>query len=257
MRRSLLLVAVVPFACAGRGPHGARPRVDVQWTEASGPRLEAAAFAVPGERLLYEGRWMGAAIGRVTVEVGGAYTVRGHRMLAGRTVAESSGLAAVFSGLWWQLDTTVDLDTGLPTTWNDRWSVTFGGERDHGTWEHTCSPDSSRHDLHSAVAMIRGWEPQPGQHGWMSVDIGGGFSVELAAAGGEWLPEFDRPALRYEGRALIGERHPFTVWISDDAERVPLRVDLHTRWGLVSLVLRRYQGEAAPVQRFDDGPSPL
>jgi hypothetical protein len=93
----------------------------------------------------------------------------------------------------------------------------------------------------------------------MAVDIGGDFDIVLAFAGGEFMPEFDRAAIRYEGRAIIDRHYPFTFWISDDAERLPLRLDMQTRWGKVSVVLRRYDraDDDRPTQRFDDGPSPL
>ncbi len=259
MRPAVALLCLA--ACAGnRGPRvQARPRVPVQWEGGDAAELATRAFAVPGERLIYEGRWMGAAIGRVVVEVGGQQTVRGHRVMSGRSTAESDGLSAVFSNLWWELESTVDMDSGRPLQSVDRWSIVIGGERDKGRFEDIWYPGDTRHNLHSAVAAIRGWDPLPGQRVGFRLDVGGSFDIELAFAGGEWLPEFDRPAIRYEGRATIDRTYPFTFWIADDAQRIPLRLDMQTRWGKVSVVLRRYDraDDDRPTQRFDDGPSPL
>jgi uncharacterized protein DUF3108 len=260
MMRAPAIAVICLVGCAGRGAGPApqvRPAVAVQWNDAEGQPLRAPAFAVPGERLLFEGRWLGVAIGRLAVEVGGEHTVRGHRMISGRTVAESDGMAAVFSSLWWQHDSTIDMDAGRPVQGTDRWSVGFGGDRDHGTFQQS-RWDDDQYDLHGAVAAIRGWDPVAGERRRLRVDIGGSFTIELASAGGQYLPGYRRAAIRYEGRALIDRNYRFTFWVSDDAERVPLRLDMHTRWGVVSLVLRRYDGPGdRPAQRFGDDPSLL
>ncbi|HTM20569.1 MAG TPA: DUF3108 domain-containing protein [Kofleriaceae bacterium] len=245
-------------ACAGvhRPVPQARSRVAVAWDQGQAEPLHAPAFAQPGERLLFEGRWLGVAIGRVSVDVGGVRTVRGHRVISGRSVAESDGMSAVFSSLWWQLDSTIDLDTGRPLQATDRWNILFGGERDHGSWNQS-SWDDDQYNLHSAVAAIRGWDPAPGERRRLRVDIGGQFTIELASAGGEYLPAYGRAALRYEGRALIGETYGFTFWISDDAERIPLRLDMQTHWGRVSLRLRRYEPPDRAPRRFGGDPALL
>lgn len=259
MRPLPLAVVCLLAGCAGARPGAqARPRVAVDWERGGVEPLKPRAFAIPGERLIYEGRWMGAAIGRVVVEVGGWSAGQGRRLLGGRSVAESDGLSAVFSQLWWELETELDVDSGMPVRAIDRWSIVMGGDRDHGTYEHTWSAGETRHNLHSAVSAVRGWDPAPGERRRLSVEIGGWFDVELASAGGEYLQEFERPAIRYEGRAFIGKTYGFTFFVSDDAERVPLRLDMETHWGPVSLVLRRYDRAGdRPTQRFDGGPSPL
>jgi hypothetical protein len=261
------LVAAVCLAgavagCAGKRPGqraAAQPRVAVDFDGGDDQPLQSRPYAAPGERLIYEGRWMGIAIGRVTVEVGGERNVRGRRLMSGRSVAESDGMAAVFSELWWELETTMDMDSARPVSSIDRWSVVIGGERDKGEYEDIWFDDGLlRHNLHTAVASIRGWNPAPGQRVTLDLDIGGTFEIDLASAGGEYMAAFDRPAIRYEGRTELDREYRFTFWVSDDADRLPLRLDMQTRWGKVSIVLRRYErpGERA-VRRFDDGPSPL
>lgn len=51
----------------------------------------------------------------------------------------------------------------------------------------------------------------------------------------------NRPAVRYDGN--VEDKHRFTVWISDDVARVPLKMRAATKLGVVEAELVHY---AAP-----------
>ncbi len=74
----------------------------------------------------------------------------------------------------------------------------------------------------------------------MRVRIDGRFSIELMLAGHEYVQFAHRAALRFEGKADIGRGYRFTFWLSDDARRVPLRIEFATKWGQASVQLVAY-----------------
>jgi hypothetical protein len=87
-------------------------------------------------------------------------------LLSGR-IAESDGMSALFSDLWWSRDHGGRTACPLQTT--DRWSVVFGGKRDHGANERRWDEGENRHNLHSAVVALRGWNPEPGE--WIHLPL--------------------------------------------------------------------------------------
>ena len=109
------------------------------------------------------------------------------------------------------------------------------------------------HDAHSAMADLRHWRPQLGAQ--RSVFIIGGrrlWRIDLTAANAEVVGTAlgNRKAQRLNGKAyrargdLSVDTGPpgrtFSVWISDDGDRVPLRVTAETELGSVEIDLQEY-----------------
>ena len=109
------------------------------------------------------------------------------------------------------------------------------------------------HDAHSAMAQLRGWKATPGTT--RSVHVIGGrrlWRVDVTYIGEETIGTLagNRRAVVYEGVSYRAKRdltpvvnkpaRKFRVWLSDDADRVPLKVVAKTELGEVSMQLTDY-----------------
>ena len=109
------------------------------------------------------------------------------------------------------------------------------------------------HDAHSAMANLRHWRPEPGERRTVFI-IGGRrlWRIDLTAGGSEVVGTAlgNRKTQRLNGRAfrargdLSVDAGPpgrtFSVWMSDDGDRVPLRVTAQTELGSVEIDLQEY-----------------
>jgi|JI10StandDraft_1071094.scaffolds.fasta_scaffold12394_11 hypothetical protein len=109
------------------------------------------------------------------------------------------------------------------------------------------------HDAHSAMATLRVWQAPTGTTQTMWV-LGGRriWKVELTLGPTEVIHTFagNQPAIRLDGRATRAHanltvdpsRPPrtFSVWLSDDADRVPFRVVAATELGDVLIEMVEY-----------------
>jgi hypothetical protein len=107
-------------------------------------------------------------------------------------------------------------------------------------------------DAHTAMAATRTWDAEPGDT--LALWLAGGKRIwhsQLTMIGPEVIGTDDgnRAALRIDGigrrmkRDLAPDKQAprtFSVWLSDDADRVPLRVAAHTEYGDVELTLAGY-----------------
>ena len=216
----------------------------------SAPASKAAAVSAavplvrlhgnPGETMEFVVTLRGLTIGRVQTAVGQPGWVNGRRSIIVKSRATVEGLIAVFSEYLGELTTTLDLERGTPIEMHKEEWMVLDGNRDHNEYHRTWSDET--HDPHSAAGVLRGWRSQPGDRGAVTMWFGGGSTVEVIDAGRVVFPDGNRPAVLYEGTAE-GD-HRFTVWISDDAARVPLRMQASTKFGVVNAELVHY--EAAP-----------
>jgi hypothetical protein len=199
-----------------------------------------AALVIPGEAMEYRVHLRGFAIGLVQVAVGRAGWIAGREAIILRSHGTSSGLAALFSELTYELKTTLDVARGLPIENVEESTLVFGGETERERDEDTWSADDRHHDLHSIATAMRGWRSRPGVRASFETRIGGArIEAEIWEAGREYLPAVRTRAVRYDGIAL--EKYRFAVWISDDALRVPVALEAETRWGTVAVKLVEYE----------------
>lgn len=191
-----------------------------------------APLAVPGEAMVYEVSLRGLHVARVQVAVGQPGWYEGKRAIIVKSHGETEGLIALLGDLDWTLETTVDLDRGLPLTSVEDAVVTFRGKT--RTAHDVATEDG--HDLHSSILALRGWRSSLNQHTELDTEIAGAqIELELHDAGTEWLA---KPAVRYEG--VAHDKFPFKFWVSDDTARVPLRMQTATKWGEVVVALVEY-----------------
>jgi hypothetical protein len=101
-------------------------------------------------------------------------------------------------------------------------------------------------DMQSALMLLRAWRPRLGEEAYFYAVLGRRlWRVDVSSAGPEMIGTEQGPQLshRIEGVAVrlwqpdeVTPRH-FSVWLSEAAERVPLRVVADASFGEVSLTL--------------------
>jgi hypothetical protein len=113
--------------------------------------------------------------------------------------------------------------------------------------------DAQIHDAHTAMAQLRGWRAQPGAKRTVFV-VGGRrlWRIDVTYAGQDTIGSAigNRRAIRFTGESYRARRdfspetakpsRTFTVWLSDDADRVPLRVAAKTELGDIVMELTEY-----------------
>jgi hypothetical protein len=121
---------------------------------------------------------------------------------------------------------------------------------------HGAVPEAAfPHDLQSSLLLLRGWRPRLGETGFFYVVLGRRlWRTEVTYAGPQMLQTSRTPRLthRFDGVSVrlwqpseIEPRH-FSLWLSEDADRVPLRMVADASFGEVTLTLTgRRQNDVA------------
>ena len=227
----------------------------------------------PGEAMTFEVSLAGIVGGEGAFAVGELEQLDGKKQLAVRSRLATVGAAALLKKVVDDATTWVDVETGLPTNLTS--DVTMGGDRfvaqcrfDGGKvavdfWRNQ-QPEPTRtgfdfgpddaHTAHSIMAALRSWRPAPGTT--RTVYVVGGRRIwrsDLVFVGKESIPTRlgTRAAARLDGVAMRSrpdrsiddkaKRREFSVWLSDDADMVPLRVKSTTELGDVLIELTDYQ----------------
>jgi hypothetical protein len=226
----------------------------------------------PGESMAFEVHLGGMLAGEAALAVGEVGDFEGHRAVVVKSRAATVGAAALIKKVVDEATTVVDIDSGRPlkldtlveqdgkqTTAEARFAGTIANvtyTRSDDPKPHSFKIDFGAltvHDTHSAMAQIRGWRGVPGAT--RSVFVVGGrrlWRVDVRFAGVETIGSAlgNRRAVHFTGasfraRANFGLEsakpvRTFSVWLSDDADRVPLKVTAHTELGEVSMDLTEY-----------------
>jgi hypothetical protein len=228
------VLAVLLSACATKQVatihHDAQPV-----TAASAIRPHAVA----GERMEYEVTALGTVFGRVQTGVGVPGLVDGRPTLIVRSNGTTTGVIDLLGQMTWEMTTTIDLATGYAVHELEDLTATRRADG-HQKRYHADRPfvPGQHHNAHSAVGVLRGWRSQIGDELQMSVYFGDDvLSIELRDSAREIIGT--TPAVRYDGRA--GTKWAVTGWVSDDADRVPLRLRADTVLGPIEINLVRYE----------------
>jgi len=233
----------------------------------------------PGETMAFEVRLAGIVAGEAQLAVGALGDYQGHRAVVVKSRAATAGAAALIRHIVDEATTVIDMDTGRPLALETRVeqgdSQTFATakftanvadityQKSTETEPHRMRLDFSRgavlgpgatvHDAHSAMAQLRGWRATPGTRRTVFV-VGGRrlWRIDVTYAGRDTIGSAigNRSAIRFAGesyrvRADFSPETPrptrtFSVWLSDDADRVPLKVAAKTELGDVVMSLTEY-----------------
>ena len=227
----------------------------------------------PGEMMAFEVQLAGVLVGEAQLAVGEVGVVNGRRVVVVKSRAATAGAAALVKKIVDEATTVIDADNGAAISVET--NVEMGAKKTVATASFTPTyaevkfqrnedkapsvfrVDTTRaklHDAHSAMAQLRGWKAAPGTVRAVSV-IGGRrlWHVEVKYVGEETIggAAGNRRAVVYEGVSFRARRdlqpettkpsRKFRVWLSDDADRVPLKVVANTELGEVVMMLTDYQ----------------
>lgn len=238
MRFSLVHLALLALALVGCAVAPAATPAPASKAVAASPAVTLTRLhGNPGETMEFLITLRGITVGRVQTAVGQPGWINGRHAIIVKSRAVAEGVIAVFTEYLGELTTTLDLEANLPIDMRKEEWMVFNGKRDHNEYQRSWDDDET-HDFHSAAGILRGWRSRPGDRGTAKMWFKGGVDVEVVDAGRVVFPTGNRPAVRYEG--TVGDEHRFTVWISDDEARVPLRMHAATEWGAVVAELVDY-----------------
>jgi hypothetical protein len=268
MGRASVWLLVAMTGCAGAEamtlPQSAKPGVVATSTNEVGLN--------PGETMAFEVRLGGVLAGEAALAVGEIGEFEGKRAVVVKSRANTAGAAALLKRISDEATTVIDMASGRPlkldtiVEMGQRKTVAeakFTGTIADVTYKRSDDPTPHNykinfgtqtvHDTHSAMAQIRGWRPAPGTT--RSVFVVGGrrlWRVDVKFIGIETVGSAvgNRRAIKFEGASFRAKPNftietdkpmrTFSVWLSDDADRVPLRVLANTELGDVTVDLTEY-----------------
>ncbi len=238
---------------------------------------QVAPLYVAGESITWEVTFRGLEGGRARLAVGTPAQVGGLAVLPLRADAESSGLLAIVKTMKDDWAAWVDVASGLPLrTVGD---ANTSGKQLHveAIFDHAASradidisidarrqkltrrlPSGETYDPLGAILLLRGWDAPDGAR--TSFHTLGGrtlWHTELLVEGREVRATRlgKQPCVRMVGRSrrllpslLVDQkRQPrsFTVWFTDDARRVPVKIVAHTELGDLAVDATSY--DAPPL----------
>lgn len=124
---------------------------------------------------------------------------------------------------------------------------------------HSDVPEGAEpHDLHSGLLLLRGWRPRLGEQAYFYVVLGRRpWRVEVTSRGPEMLKVGEDPRLSYRIDGLAtrlwqpekAASKRFSIWLSEDSERVPLRMVADASFGQVTLQLTDAEAGGACRER--------
>lgn len=227
----------------------------------------------PGETMAFEVHLAGMLAGEAQLAVGEIGTVDGKEVLLVKSRAATAGAAALVKKISDEATTVIDVATGKPISLDavivngeKRMTATakFNGSSANVTYQRAHDPAPKNlvlnfgsvtvFDSHTAMAQLRGWKAQKGAQRTVFV-IGGRrlWRVDVTHAGEETIGSAlgNRKAVVYEGSGYrmkgntmqVDTKKPgrtFRVWLSDDADRVPLKVVAKTELGDIVMELTDY-----------------
>lgn len=282
---ALLACACLPLAACG-GPAAARPAQPAgeppPETLIPGRLDSAQPFFIPGETMSFELSYQGILMGRAVLAVGHPGMVDGRSVLIIRSLFETAGAVKIFKSLRDDVRTHLDWRTGAPIehsselTTSDRHiqaSTQLTGELAIIHYQRDDKPvrlirvvlprGETVHDMHSILGALRNWDPVPGatvhvysisgRRVWRSELRFEASETVRTAMGLRAALRIDGVATRLEHRTLEPDpKKPprgITLWLSDDARRIPLRVVARTEYGELQAELVDYQRPEPTLSR--------
>ncbi|MEO8704586.1 MAG: DUF3108 domain-containing protein [Kofleriaceae bacterium] len=261
MRAALVALLV---GCAGADATPLSPAAP-----ASHPALELGFH--PGENMTYEVQLAGVLVGEAQLAVGEIGMVDGKRAVVVKSRAATAGAAALLRKMVDESTTVIDVATGRPMQIDtlvvngDKQTVAnakFTGQTAEVVYQFSGRPAQTLKldfktetvlDMHTAMAALRGWRATPGTQKTVFI-IGGRrlWRIDLKYIGEETIGSKvgNRRSVVLEGTSFRARRNlqvestkatrTFRVWLSDDADRVPLKVSAKTELGDIVMDLLEY-----------------
>ncbi len=235
-------------------------------------------LVTPGERMAYRLTLRGMELGSFGIAVGDIVELGGKRAVQVQAQAKSSGLAKMVADVDDRFISWVDVETGRPvrfevyeqteknSTDRDHVVVDFAArDGDHVPIHYGINDEPQKTlqqkvsqpevwDYNAFLLALRSWEGKPGstatlevfrsRYLWRIVVTLGHKGTLVTELGELPVIRFDAHTVKLDrnGVKWVGqEERDFSVWISDDDGRVPLKLDAKTDYGAVMMDIVEYQ----------------
>jgi hypothetical protein len=265
MRAASLLLAAA-CGCAG---------AEAMTTQQPGAAAAEPKFELglnPGESMSFEVRLAGILAGEAQLAVGEIGEVDGRQAIVVRSRAATAGAAALIKKISDEATTVIDVTNGRPISVDTlvvqgdkqiKATAKFSGPIAVVTYQRPGEAEARTatlnfgnaqvHDAHTAMAQLRSWRGTKGQ--MRTVYVVGGrrlWRIDVTYAGEETIGSAvgNRRAIVFDGKSyrarnnltIEGDKpaRTFKVWLSDDADRVPLKVVATTELGDIVMDLLEY-----------------
>lgn len=275
MRFALLLLPLV--AACGPKPTAPAPTGPTASNAPTGELPKGPPLATPGERMTYSVELRGIELAQMTVAIGDVVDLAGKRTILVQAHAQSVGFVNLVAAVNDTFTSWIDVQTGRSLRFavdeyqtNSKTNVEHtvidlaGREGDTVPIQFRLNDEAPKDepqkvsdpdvwDWNSFLLALRAWEGPTGtdqpmqifrsRYLW-NVDVKIGPKGRLATQLG------DLPALRFDAHTYKYTREltktgdderDFSVWISDDADRVPLQLQAQTDYGAVTMHIIDYQ----------------
>jgi hypothetical protein len=267
---------LISLVCACGGANHGDPSVPHSPPVAAATLPSGAPFVTPGERMSYTLALGEMQLATYDVAVGDITDVAGKRAIVVQSHAKAIGLVKMVANIDDTFTSWIDVTNGRPLRWVvDEFATKSTDKERTEARMYERSGDMLPMDFHindeppkpepQRVAMpdiwdynaftiaLRGWEAPPGST--VTAEVLRSrymWNVTMTVHGKEQVktPLGDFPALRFDGHTFKllrdGKRDPdsdardFSVWISDDADRVPLQTVARTDYGAIKMVIAEY-----------------
>ncbi len=278
----LALVVAVPLAGCRRGLGAPADGRGTLVPVAAGPVEELGRGAprfVAGEAFTWKVTFKGFEGGRARLAVGSPGTFEGAQVIVVQAEAESSGLFAAIKQVHDDVASWIDVDSGMPRRTES--ASDLDGKRqvvhtvripesprvEQTVWRYGRTTKETRrqatlpsawvHDPLSSLFLLRAWPARDGARArfWT---LGGTrlWKTELSVEGRETVdtPLGSRACVKINGvsQRMVSATHAdlhkkprtFTVWMSDDEQRIPLKIAAHTEYGDILVTAMSYEAPA-------------
>lgn len=273
-RACLLALAPLAAGCQFFFPMPVEPEVELEG-KADAIRNSESTFE-QGELLIGKVFVEDVAAGSVSLSVGKKCLADGKLALPLQGQGQVGGLLSLFGSGTAQTSALLDVDANLPleASWDyhtdDKRSFVEldyapGRYRFHQLRESadkkpahsrkvvSLSTEQTPHDGHSMLGYLRRWDQPEGTRGFLYVVVGRNlYRADVTLSGRERLVTVlgEKEAVRIDGAAtrLIEKtlepstRHkprPFSIWLTDDEDRVPLRIAVTTELAEITIDLEK------------------
>jgi hypothetical protein len=263
----LTLAALIGPAIGQAQPRAPQREAAPRARAAAPARIEHAVPFKPGETLAFDISWseyLTAASATVTVrEKRPSFDSAAYYIVA---EGQPTGLLAAIYSVYYKVDTLLDAYTLLPQRGSvfsqegrrRRMQVTrFDQAKRKAVYEvttatvvrHDLSLPTPAHDPLSALYVLRTLPMRQGSETTMAVvNEGEVYQLKVTVTARETIatPLGALAAWKLTPRVFDAHgkpsEHELTIWVSDDARRLPLRIDANLTVGRFSLVLREARG---------------
>jgi hypothetical protein len=237
---------------------------------------------LPGEELRAEVTLDGVVAGVGELRAGARCELGGRPVVPVVSEGRSAGIVKMFQSARSDVVTLVDEETSTPV--EASWDMRLGerrqaldqvfaestyrfkqvrelpDKRPKTTFGEIRLPiDGTPHDGHTSLGYLRHWTPEPGTRGHLYAVYGRsvwradltyrGVETVTTALGTQRTSRIDGVATKLLGKNLRASTatpiRPFTIWISADERRVPLRVLVETSLAKVALEVVSYRRDPA------------